>query len=117
MNTCGLKLTALEAEVSELGECIAAVHKEDLFMLHFILNDVEYALNAALLKSAGGNIKRKRNDFPDFIALLSTFEGRFNRKIADIDHLVNGNQGSPIGRMVEAMVKAKHAIFRPGNNI
>ena len=107
MNTCGLKLTTLEAEVSELGECIAAVHKEDLFMLHFILNDVEYALYSALLQSAGGNIKHTRNDFSDFIALLSTFEERFNRKIADIDHLVNGNQGSPIGLMLEATAKAK----------
>ena len=40
-----------------------------------------------------------------------------NRKIADIDHLVNGNKGSPIGLMVEAMIKAKHAKFPPGSNI
>ena len=107
VDTSGLKLTTLEAEVSELGECIAAVHKEKLGLLDGLLNEAEYVINFALLRSAGGNIKRKRNYFSDFLALLSSFKEVFNKQIAGIDHLVNGNQGSPLGLILEATAKAK----------
>ena len=44
VKTSGLKLTTLEAEVSELGECIAAIHREDLDTLDGWLNHLENAI-------------------------------------------------------------------------
>ena len=118
LDISGLKLTTLEAEASELGEWITPFVKDDLDWLDAVLNDVEYKLYSALLKSYRENRRCERNDFSDcndfsdFIAFLSSFKEVFNRKIADVDHLVNGNQGSPIGLMLEATAKAK-----AGNNI
>ena len=59
VNTCGLKLTTLEAEVSELGECIAAIHREDLDTLDGWLNHLENAILSLLIMSHRGNIERE----------------------------------------------------------
>ena len=62
--------------------------------LDAVLKDLEHKLCSALKN-------RYCNDFSDFIAFLPSVEKVFNRKIADIDNLVNGTQGSHLVRTVE----------------
>ena len=97
----GVKLTVLEAEAFELGEWITPFVKDDMDWLDAVLKDLEHKLCSALKN-------RYCNDFSDFIAFLPSVKKVFNRKIADIDYLVIGTQGSHVALIAEEIMKHEH---------
>ena len=75
------KLITLEAEIGELGEWIAPVFKDDLALLGGRLRDVEglwYDQNTG---------ECNRND-QNLIEFLSSFKNVFNRRIGEMENLV-----------------------------
>ena len=101
----GVKLTVLEAEAFELGEWITLFVKGDMDWLDAVLKDLEHKLCSALKN-------RYCNDFSDFIAFLPSVKKVLNRKIADIDNLVNGTQGSRVALMAEDAMNHEHTERR-----
>ena len=73
--------------------------------LEDVLEEIEHKLYSAFEN-------RYCNAFSDFIAFLPTVKKVFHRKIADIDNLVNGTQGSQVALIVEEMMKDKHNALR-----
>ena len=76
--------------------------------LDAFLKDLEHKLYSALKN-------RYCNDFSDFIAFLPSVKKVFNRKIADIDYLVNGIQGSHVALLAEEIMKHEHMERRTEN--
>ena len=101
LDIAGLKLTILEAEAFKLGESITPFVKNDIDWLDAVLKDLEHKLYSALMN-------RYCKDFSDFIAFLPSVKRVFNRKIADIDNLVNGTQGTQVALIVEDSMKHEH---------
>ena len=77
----GEKLTTLEAEISDLREWITPQARGNLALLEGVLLEVKTTICSTY---AAGDC----DDFSAFIEYLSSFEGVFKRKIADIDDLV-----------------------------
>ena len=97
VSTTELKLHTLNTEVDELEKWIGYAAVDMLGTLEHIFHPVRTDLRD---KMAG-----KCNNFSDCIAFLPSFRKAINRKIADIEHLVNAtktvNDTSAIALMMD----------------